>query len=314
MKAVRYHQYGGPDVLRFEEVPIPEVGPEEVLIKVSATAFNPADAMFRMGLLKDMIPLQLPFTPHADVSGVIEKAGESVKGLKTGDKVFAFLDMTRNGAAAEYVVSKAVDVALAPKNISLQDAGAIPGTATTAWQGIFEHGKLQSGQRLLIVAAAGGVGSFALQFAKWKGAYVIGSDAEETFSKLKELGIDEVINYKTESITDQVTEKVDVILNLSPIDPGDVTKLLPLLKKGGTLVSTLNPADENVAKELGVNAVTMAVQRSAAHLSQIAALVDEGVVKPFISERLPFSNLAAAHEKFGQTHGKVLILVDSSLD
>jgi len=312
MKAVRFHQYGGPEVLQYEEAPIPEVSSDEVLIKVSATAFNPADAMLRMGALKDFLPLQFPFIPNTDVSGVIEKIGESVQGLKVGDKVFAFLDMTKNGGAAEYVVSNADDVALAPKNINLQDAATIPSGAMTAWQGLFDHGNLQSGQRVLITAAAGGVGSFAVQLAKWKGAYVIGTASEKSFSTLQELGIDEIIDYKNELIEDKVTEKVDMIFNLSPISSDEVTKLLHVLKEGGTLVSALNPADESLAKELGVNAVGMAVQRNAEQLSQIADVVDEGHIKPFITERLPLSDLAAAHEKVGKTRGKVLILVDDN--
>lgn len=309
MKAVRYHQYGGPDVLQYEEVPVPDVSSDEVLIKVAATAFNPSDAAIRMGYLKDFLPLELPFIPGVDVSGVIEQTGESVKGLKVGDKVFALLDLTKNGAAAEYVVCKAIDVAHAPKNIHLQDAAAIPGGALTAWQGLFDHGNLQSGQRVLITAAAGGVGSFAVQLAKWKGAYVIGTASEKSSPSLKELGIDEIIDYKNESIEDRVAEKVDVIFNLSPLASEDVTNLLHLLKKGGTLVSSSNPADENLATELGVHAVRMAVQRNAEQLSQVANLVDAGHIKPFITERVPLSNLATVHEKVGQTRGKVLIYV-----
>jgi NADPH:quinone reductase-like Zn-dependent oxidoreductase len=312
MKAVRYHQYGGTDVLTYEETPVPEVRSDEVLIKVAATAFNPADAMIRMGYLKDFLPLELPFIPNVDVSGIIEKIGESVTGLQVGDKVFAFLDLTKNGGAAEYVVCKAIDVAHAPKKITLQDAAAIPSGALTAWQGLFDHGNLQSGQRVLITAAAGGVGSFAVQLAKWKGAHVIGTASEKSFPSLRELGIDEVIDYKTESIEDKVAEKVDVIFNLAPISSEDVTKLLHLLKKGGTLVSSSNPADENLAKELGVHAVRMAVQRNAEQLSQIANLVDAGYVTPFITERVPLRNLAAVHEKVGQTRGKVLIYVMSN--
>jgi NADPH:quinone reductase-like Zn-dependent oxidoreductase len=162
----------------------------------------------------------------------------------------------------------------------------------------------------LITAAAGGVGSFAVQLAKWKGAYVIGTASEQSFPYLKELGIDEIIDYKNESIEDKVAEKVDVIFNLTPIASEDVTKLLHLLKQGGTLVTSLNPADENLAKELGVNAIRMAVQRNAEQLSQIATIVDAGHVKPFITERVPLRNLAAVHEKVGQTRGKVLIFVN----
>ncbi|MDN4602987.1 NADP-dependent oxidoreductase [Paenibacillus sp. F6_3S_P_1C] len=310
MKAVRYHQYGAADVLKYEEAPIPVVQADEVLIKVAATAFNPADAMIRMGALKDFLPLELPFTPNVDVSGVIEKVGETVTGLNVGDEVYAFLDMSRNGAAAEYVVSKAVDVALAPKNISLQDAAAIPGGAMTAWQGLFHNGHLQSGQRVLITAAAGGVGSFAVQLATWSGAYVIGTASESSFSDLQQLGIDEIIDYKNESVEEKVTEKVDLIFNLAPLSSEEVTKLLNILKEGGTLVTALNPADEDVAKELGVQAVRMAVQRNAEQLSQIAKLVNDGDIKPYITERHPLSSLTSVHEKMGQMRGKVLLLVE----
>ncbi|MEK5397183.1 NADP-dependent oxidoreductase [Paenibacillus sp. FSL K6-2859] len=310
MKAVRYHQYGAVEVLRYEEAPTPDVSADEVLIKVAATAFNPADAMLRMGVMKDILPLELPFIPNVDVSGVIEKIGESVNGFQFGDKVFAFLDMTKNGAAAEYVVCKANDVALAPKNIDLQDAAALPGGAMTAWQGLFDHGNLQSGQRVLITAAAGGVGSIAVQLAKWKGAYVIGTASEESISALQDLGIDEIINYKNELIEEKLTEKVDLIFNLSPLSSEEVTKLLLLLKDGGTLVSAYNPADEDVAKNLGVHVVRMGVQRNAEQLSQIADIVDQGYVKPFITERLVLKELAAVHEKVGQTRGKILLLVN----
>jgi NADPH:quinone reductase-like Zn-dependent oxidoreductase len=310
MKAVRYHQYGSVEVLRYEEAPTPDVSADEVLIKVAATAFNPADAMLRMGVMKDILPLELPFIPNVDVSGVIEKIGESVNGFQFGDKVFAFLDMTKNGAAAEYVVCKANDVALAPKNIDLQDAAALPGGAMTAWQGLFDHGNLQSGQRVLITAAAGGVGSIAVQLAKWKGAYVIGTASEESISALQDLGIDEIINYKNELIEEKLTEKVDLIFNLSPLSSEEVTKLLLLLKDGGTLVSAYNPADEDVAKNLGVHVVRMGVQRNAEQLSQIADIVDQGYVKPFITERLVLKELTAVHEKVGQTRGKILLLVN----
>lgn len=310
MKAVRFHQYGGADVLQYEEAPIPTINADEVLIKVAATAFNPADAMIRMGALKDFLTLELPFTPNVDVSGIIEQIGESVTGLNVGDKVFSFLDMTRNGAAAEYVVSKVADVALAPKTIDLTDAAAIPSGAMTAWQGLFDLGKLQAGQRVLITAAAGGVGSFAVQLAKWKGAYVIGTASENSFASLKELGIDQIINYKNEVVEDKITDKVDLIFNLSPLSPEEVTKMMYILKTGGTLVTAVNPADEGVAQELGVHAVRMAVKRNAEQLSQIAGLVDNGAVTPFITERYPLSKLGSVHERMGQMRGKVLLTVE----
>jgi len=308
MKAFRYYQYGGPEVLQYEEVPMPEVKADEVLIKVTATTNNPGDVNIRKGGLGTL--LEFPFIPNYDVSGVIDKVGSSVQEFHVGDQVYAFLDVTRNGAAAEYVVSKAVDVALAPKNISLEDAGVIPSSAVTAWQGLFDHGKLQAGQRILVTAAAGGVGAFAVQLAKWKGAYVIGTASERSFSYLEEIGIDEIIDYKNESVIEKIKEKLDLIFNLSPLSSEEVTKLLPLLKKGGTLVSATKPADDERANELGVHAISMWAKSSSEQLSQIAKLVDNGFVKPWITEVDSLENLKGIHEKFRSTNGKILIKVN----
>jgi len=309
MKAFKYYQYGGPEVLQYEEVPIPEVKDDEVLIKVTATTNNPADINIRKGGLGTS--LEFPFIPNLDVSGVIDKVGSTVQKFHVGDQVYAFLDVTRNGAAAEYVVSKAENVALAPKNISLEDSGVIPSSAVTAWQGLFDYGKLQAGQRILITAAAGGVGHFAVQLAKWKGAYVIGTaSARSSFSYLEEIGIDEIIDYKNESVTEKIEEKLDMIFNLSPLSSEEVTKLLPLLKRGGTLVTARNPADDERANELGVHAISMVAKSSSEQLSQIAKLVDNGFVKPWITEVDSLENLKEIHENFRSTNGKLLIKVN----
>lgn len=305
MKAFRYYQYGGPEILECEEALMPEVKADEVLIKVTATTINPADVAIRKGGLGTKI--EFPFIPNYDVSGVIDKVGGSVQKFHVGDQVYAFLDITRNGAAAEYVVSKAVDVSLAPKNISLEDAGVIPSSALTAWQSLFDIGNLQTGQRVLVTAAAGGVGSFAVQLAKWKGAYVIGTASERSFSYLKDIDIDEIIDYKNEPVTEKIGEKLDMIFNLSPLSSEEVTKLLPLLKKGGTLVSAAEPADDERANELDVHAISMMTKRSSEQLSQIAKLVDSGFVKPWITEIDSLKNLKDIHEKFGGANGKILI-------
>lgn len=226
-----------------------------------------------------------------------------------GDHVYAFLDVTKNGAAAEYAVARFIDVALAPKNISLEDAGVIPSSAVTAWQGLIDYGKLQEGQRVLVTAAAEGVGHFAVQFAKWKGAYVIGTASEcSSFSYLEEIGIDEIIDYKNETVTEKMEEKLDLIFNLSPLSSEEVTKLL--LKKGGTLVTARNPVDDEKANELGVHGISMTAKSSSKQLSQIAKLVDNGFVKPWITELDSLENLKDIHEKFRSTNGKMLIKVN----
>ncbi|WP_142828481.1 NADP-dependent oxidoreductase [Planococcus soli] len=310
MQAAVFNQHGGPEVIQLSEVSIPEVGPDEVLIKVAATSYNPLDSAIRQG---NIISPEFPFIPHSDVAGVIEKTGESVESLAVGQKVFSYLDISRDGAAAEYVVSKAKNIVSAPTNIPLQDAGSIPLAALTAWQALFQIGKLEKGQRVLITAAAGGVGSFAVQLAKWKGAYVIGSASENSFQKLKELGIDEIIDYKNEPVPEVLNEKVDLIFNVSPAKSDEVNTWLPLLNKGGMLVSALSPASKELAEQLEVNTKRMAVRSNADDLTQIVRLVDEGAVVPFITERFPLSEVRTVHELAGKTRGKVLIEVDSSI-
>jgi NADPH:quinone reductase-like Zn-dependent oxidoreductase len=314
MKASRIHQYGGTDVIQYEDAPIPEISADEVLIKVSATSFNPFDAKLRAGAFKQFLPITFPFTLGVNVSGVVVKTGESVKAFQKDDKVFAFLNVTKNGAAAEYVVSKATDVAHAPKKFDLHDSAAVPNVALTAWQALFDHGHLQPGQRVLITAAAGGVGTLAVQLAKWKGAFVIGTASEKSFSTLEQLGIDQIIDYKKQSVVEALKEKVDVIFNLSPAGKDEVNNLLHLLKEGGIFISAVAPADENIARELGVRAVRLSSQPNAEQLIQIAELLDTGALKPVITERTKLSELAAVHQHFenGEVSGRVLIIVDKA--
>ncbi|MBM4765040.1 NADP-dependent oxidoreductase [Bacillus sp. B15-48] len=308
MKASVIHQYGGPEVIQYKEVQVPSINDGDVLIKVAATSFNPVDALIRSGLFQTGLKLKFPYILGLDVAGVVEKVGNSVNNFRVGDSVYAYLDRSRNGGAAEYVACEASEVAHAPKSIPLQDAAALPLVASTAWQGLFEHGNLQKGQRVLITAAAGGVGSVAVQLAKWKGAYVIGTASERSFDILRKLGIDELINYKSEAPERVLKESVDLIFNLSPAQSSEVNKLLMLLKPGGMLVSAAKAADNQEAERLGVRTIRMASKRNAQHLSEIAKLVDEGFVKPFITERIPVSKTAEAHKKQGQNNGKILLI------
>ena len=315
MKAVRFHEYGGPEVLRYEDAPIPKIGSGEVLIKVAATAFNPADASLRLGAARNIIPLELPFILGFDVSGTIMEVGEDVRQFSVGDKVFGYIDLIRNGAAAEYVVSRASDLAIAPKSIALQDSAALTSSGLTAWQALFEYGDLKAGQRVLITAAAGGVGSIAVQLAKWKDAHVIATASERSFSILRKLGVDEIIDYKNESLEEKITEQVDLIFNLSPVDSDVLISWLQLVKRGGMLVSAVKGAeiDSNQGEKYGVKIVGFRTKRSAEQLSKLSEVVNQGSLKPFISERVPLEQLVSIHEKFGTTNGKILILVDDNM-
>jgi len=311
MKAVTYNSYGGPEVLNQSEVQTPQISEDEILIKVTATSYNPVDAMIRSGVFKSAMPVDFPFIPGSDVSGVVEKAGAKVNNFKQGDKVFGFLSMGRNGASAEYVATDTAGIALAPQSIPLADAAAVPLTALTAWQGLFEHADIKPGSRVLITAAAGGVGSFAAQFAKLKGAYVIGTASDESKPAVEAFGIDEIINYKTQKLEEVLTEKVDVIFNLTPYSSEIVNGMLDLLKPGGILVSALSPADPELAMAKGVRTVRMRVQRNSAQLEQIAKLIDDGKVKPLITAHAPLEELTEIHKKSagGKTKGKVVITI-----
>src|ERR1700675_2003988 len=212
MKAVRIHTYGGPEVLKFEDAPRPEPAPGEVLIRVNAAGVNPIDWKIRSGYLKDHRPYVFPLILGWDVSGTIEANGLDGTRFKNGDEVYARSDIARNGAYAQYIVAKQVEVAQKPKVIDHIRAAAIPLAALTAWQALFDAGGLSAGQRVLIHAAAGGVGSFAVQLAKWKGAYVIGTASAHNHEFLRGLGADETVDYKAVRFEDEIHD-VDMMLD-----------------------------------------------------------------------------------------------------
>jgi len=313
MKANVIETYGAPDVIVYTDVNVPQICDDEVLIKVAATSFNPADAAIRSGAFQTMFPLKFPYTLGLDVSGVIEKIGSSINQFKIGDRVFGCLDFITNGAAAEYVACKASLVTNAPKTIPLVEAAALPGVGYTAWQALFTHANLQQGQRLLITAAAGGVGTIAVQLAKWKGAYVIGTASERSFTILNSLNIDEIIDYNSKDFLEGQIEPVDAILNLSPAKTIEINKMLNLLKPNGILVSTANPADNSIAESLGVRTLRIAMTRTVEQLTAISKLVDEKIIHPVITNRYQLKDLVDAHKKSGQTNGKTIIVVDETL-
>ena len=245
MKAVQVHNYGGPEVLRFEDAPRPEPGSGELLIRVHAASVNAIDWKARAGYLKDVFPLPLPYIPGWDVSGIVEAIGPGVSKFKKSDEVYARPDGARNGKGtyAEYVVVKETEAALKPKSIDHVHAAAIPVVALTAWQALFDQAGLSEGQKILIHGAAGGVGSFAVQLAKWKGAHVFGTASGQNQAFLRELGVEEPIDYEKTRFED-VVHDVDVVLDTLGGDTQN--RSWKVLKKGGILVSIVAPpsADE----------------------------------------------------------------------
>ncbi len=308
MKAIRIHEFGGPEVLKYEDASQPIPAADEVLIKVHATGVNPIDWKIRAGHAKGRFPINFPLIPGWDVSGEIEKVGSGILNFRIGDEVYSRPDPTRNGTYAEYVVVKADQVNHKPKSINHDKAAAIPLAGLTAWQGLFTHGQLGEGQRVLIHAAAGGVGTYAVQFAKWKGAYIIGTASEDNIDFLYELGADEVIDYKNEKFEEEVSD-VDLVFDLIG---GDTQKRsLQVIKKGGRLITTVAPENIEEAKSKNIHIEGFMAKSLPGDLQQIADLVDSGKVKSIIDEILPLEQAAEAHKKIekGHTRGKIVLSV-----
>ncbi|MFD6140218.1 NADP-dependent oxidoreductase [Promicromonospora sp. NPDC060271] len=311
MKAVRFHQTGSPEVLRYEDTDRPVAGAGQVLVRVAGSAFNPADNGIRGGLLP--IPVTLPHVPGYDVSGTVEAIGDGVTGFQVGDAVVGFLPMTEDGSAAEYVVAPAGVLVKAPTSIDLADAAALPSVALTAWQALFDEAGLKDGQRALIVGAGGAVGGYAVQLAKRAGAHVIATASPRSHDTVAASGADEVIDHTAATVLDSVAEPVDVLLNLAPISPDEFTALVALVRDGGVVASTTawmpTPGDD----ERGVRAAGIFVRADVDELAQLVALVDSGELTVDVARRVPLSDLPAVHAQAaaGELRGKVVAVPDA---
>jgi len=311
MKAVVIRSYGGREVLAVKDLPVPVNGEDELLVKVHGAGINPIDWKVRAGYLKEMLPYTLPLIPGWDVSGTVVRAGSAVKNFQPGDAVYALADITRNGACAEYITLKAENAAFKPGLIDHVHASAVPMAALTAWQALFDHGKLQKGQRVLVQAAAGGVGTFAVQFARWKGAYTIGTASLRNRDFLLDLGVDEVIDYMAAPFEEAVRE-VDLVLESMG---GEVQeRSWKTIRKGGTLVSLLGPPDQEMASRAQARGVGVFVRSDPGQLAAVGELIDQGRITPVVTEVLPLDDVARAHE-MSETHhvrGKIVLNVSDS--
>jgi NADPH:quinone reductase-like Zn-dependent oxidoreductase len=308
MKAVRIHQYGGPEVLLFEDAPRPVPGFAEVLIRVHAAGVNPIDWKIRAGYLKDVRPYTFPLILGWDVSGVVEAIGPGTGKFKKGDEVYSRPDSARNGAYAEYITVKESEVAFKPRSIAHIQAGGIPLACLTAWQAIFDTAGLSAGQRILIHGAAGGVGSFAVQLAKWKGAYVIGTASARNQPYLRELVVDEPIDYEKDRFEDLV-RSVEVVFDT--IGGDTQRRSWKVLKKDGILVSIAAPPSADEAAKNGVRQAFTLMTPNSSELTEIAKLVDIGKLKPMVETVLPLVDARRAHElsQTGHTRGKIVLRV-----
>jgi NADPH:quinone reductase-like Zn-dependent oxidoreductase len=308
MKAMRFHEYGDSDVLRDEDVEVPVPGPGQVRIRVAATAFNPVDAGIRGGYLQDPFPVALPHVPGIDVAGTIDALGANVTERHIGDRVIGFLPMVADGAAAEYVLAPAEILADAPAGIPLVDAAALPSVGLTAWQSLFEHVDLRSGQRLLVHGAGGAVGGYAIQLAKRAGAHVIATASPRSAERVRSAGADEIIDRTTTIVADAVSSPLDVILNLAPIAPSELGALASLVRPGGTVLSTVPTAVPDETS--GVATVAVFARSDAGQLADLVAMIDAGELHVDVSERLPLSELPAVHARSdaGALPGKVVLV------
>ncbi len=309
MKAVRIHRYGGPEVLVYEDAPKPVPDSGDVLVKVHATSVNPIDWKGRAGYLKMLSEYPMPFILGWDVSGVVEAIGKEVTQWKPGDEVYGRPDIWRQGAYAEYIAVRAGEIARKPKNLDHVHSAALPLVGLTAWQALFEAADLKPGQKVLIHAAAGGVGHLAVQFAKLKGLYVAGTASGRNQNFLKQLGCDLPINYETTRFEDVAHDFDAVIESMG----GEIrNRSWKVLKKGGILVALVGPPpSEDEAKAHGVRATIIWAQSKPEHLDEIARLADAGQIKPEIAAIFPLQDAEKAH-RMGETEhvrGKIVLQV-----
>jgi NADPH:quinone reductase-like Zn-dependent oxidoreductase len=308
MSAIRIHGFGGREVLQLEPAARPAPSEGELLVRVHAAGVNPVDWKIRKSGARGWLDVKLPYTPGFDVSGVVEQVGAGVTRFRPGDPVFAFIDLARGGAYAEFAIVREDEAAAKPQRISHVEAAAMPLVALTAWQALFETADLQPGQTVLIHAGAGGVGSVAVQLAKWKGAKVIATASRDNHDFLRGIGADEVIDYRSQKF-DELVKNVDVVLD----SVGGKTHVdsYKVLRRGGILVSIVGETLPQQAEEIGVRSTAILVHPAADQLAQIAKLIDDGRVKPVVSHVFPLSDVARAHEQSetGRTRGKIVLRV-----
>jgi NADPH:quinone reductase-like Zn-dependent oxidoreductase len=275
---------------------------------VYAAGVNPLDWKVRRGHAKDWLQHQLPLIPGWDLSGIIAAVGPDMAAFKAGDPVFGMLDFRRNGAYADFVATKTLHLAPKPSSLDHVQAAAVPLASLTAWQAIFEIADLQPGQTILIHAAAGGVGHYAVQLAKWRGARIIGTASADNAPFLREMGASEAIDYRSTPFYEKVHD-VDVVLD--PIGGETQKQSWQVLKKGGILVATLGISSPEIARQYGVRGQGVSVHPDSGQLGRIADLIDAGRLKPTVTTVLPLNQAAKAHEQSqtGHTRGKIVLQV-----
>jgi NADPH:quinone reductase-like Zn-dependent oxidoreductase len=308
MKAIVVHEYGGPEVLKYEEVPRPEPKEDQVLVRVIAAGVNPVDGLIRSGMFAKYEKDVFPIIPGADISGVVEKVGSKVRKFKAGDPVFAYVSLKGGGGYAEYALATEHDAAAKPKSLTFVEAAAVPIVALTAWQALVDTAKLTAGQTVLIHGGSGGVGSFAIQIAKVRGAKVIATASASNQDLLKQLGADVPIDY-TKQKFEEVAKDVDVVLD--SIGKDTLARSYGVVKKGGVIVSIVARPDKAELDKHGIRGAVLSVEPNADELAEISQLIDQKKIKVIVSQTFPLSDASKAHEQVatGHTRGKIVLKV-----
>lgn len=304
MQAVRLHGYGAAPVM--DEVPVPDAGPDEVLVRIKAASLNPLDNKLQSGAMHGFFPLAFPSVVGTDLAGTAERTGPGVTRWNAGDKVVARLDPTKGGALAEFAVLPASYLAAAPATVPLEEAAGIPTASGTAWQALLEVAGLKGGQTILVHAGAGGVGSFAIQLAHAAGARVIATASGAGLEIARRLGADQVIDYKAEDFAAKVSG-LDVVLDT--IGGETQVKSFGILKAGGMLVTTVPPPDEALAKAHGVTATFVFHQSDASRLEKIVDRLNAGALKVLVDRTVPLADFADAfaYQASGRARGKIIL-------
>jgi NADPH:quinone reductase-like Zn-dependent oxidoreductase len=308
MKAIVVHEYGGPEVLKYEDAPRPEPKENEVLIRVKAASVNPVDVAIRKGYLKEFTGNKFPLILGMDASGVVEKVGANVHKFKLGDPVIAFFTLAGQGGYAQFVVATENEVAPKPSAITFEQAAAVPAAGSTAWTALVETGNLKAGQTVLIHGGSGGVGHFAIQIAKAHGAKVIATASSANQDFLKQLGADVAIDYTKQKFED-VAKDVDLVLD--SVGDDTLKRSYGVVRKGGMIVSIVDDVDRNELAARGIRGTAIRTEPNEKTLEELARLIDAKKVAPVVSQVLQLSEVGKAHQQIAtrHTHGKIVLKV-----
>jgi NADPH:quinone reductase-like Zn-dependent oxidoreductase len=306
MRAVVAHEYGTPDMLKIEQVPRPEPNDDEALVRVIASSVNPADPLTLSGKYAKEFGTHLPLIPGYDIAGIVEKTGANVTRLKVGDAVYGY--PTFGGGWADYVTVKEWEVGPKPKSLKFVEAAAVPMGALTAWQALVDVAKLQPGQTILIHGGSGGVGNFAVQIAKARGARVIATASTANQDLLKQLGADVAVDY-TKTKFEDVAKDVDAVLD--PVGKDTLARSYGAVKKGGIVMSLVARPDPAELQKHGIHGAGISVHADAEDLAQIARLIDEGKIKPIVTQVLSLNDAVAVQQQAATHHtrGKVVLRI-----